>query len=155
MHSVPAPGAPDSTAEHLLGTTPPISSTGLSAPAPELPGTGTRAPAVNGFRAIFAGGSAATAEPPATSTGSPTETIDAPVATDAPALASELNARWAAARMPFRLDRRGVAQLWAVCAAGTEAQAPLLFIVGSEKRAVHQAQRWAALAWPKAAATAA
>lgn len=63
-----------------------------------------------------------------------------------PVLAAELNAQWAAARMPFRLDRRGVAHLWAVYPAGQEALQPLLFIVGDEARAVHQAVRWATTA---------
>jgi hypothetical protein len=60
--------------------------------------------------------------------------------------AADLNAHWAAARLPFRLDRRGVAQLWAVYPAGADTQHPLLFIIGNEKRAVRQAQRWAATA---------
>ena len=60
-----------------------------------------------------------------------------------PVLAAELNAQWAAERLPFRLDRRGVAHLWAVYPAGQEALQPLLFIIGDEARAVHQAVRWA------------
>jgi hypothetical protein len=60
-----------------------------------------------------------------------------------PVLADELNAHWAAARLPFRLARRGVAQLWAVYPAGQEALQPLLFIIGDEARAVRQAQHWA------------
>jgi hypothetical protein len=63
-----------------------------------------------------------------------------------PVLAAELNAQWAAARLPFRLDRRGVAHLWAVYPAGQEALQPLLFIIGDEARAVHQAVRWATTA---------
>lgn len=165
MHPVPAQGAPDSTVEPApLDTTPPTSTTSCAIPAPGLPTAATRPAAANRFHAIFAAPPAATfpaaaMEPPARDAGSPADPlpapIDTPATTEAPVLAAELNARWAAARLPFQLDRRGVAQLWAVCAAGAEAQAPLLFIIGSEKRAVHQAQRWAALAWPKAAATAA
>ncbi len=63
-----------------------------------------------------------------------------------PVLAAELNAHWAAARLPFRLDRRGVAHLWAVYPAGQEALQPLLFIIGDEARAVRQAVRWATTA---------
>lgn len=63
---------------------------------------------------------------------------------DLPLMAAELNARWAAAHLPFRLNRHGVAHLWAVCAADAAAPQPLLFIVGREARAVRQAQRWAA-----------
>ena len=65
------------------------------------------------------------------------------LASDLPALASDLNARWAAARLPFRLDRPGVAHLWAVYPAGADLRPPLLFIIGDETRAVLQAQRWA------------
>ena len=65
------------------------------------------------------------------------------LASDLPALASDLNARWAAARLPYRLDRRGVAHLWAVYPAGADMRPPLLFIIGDETRAVRQAQRWA------------
>lgn len=61
-----------------------------------------------------------------------------------PRSALELNTLWAAEQVPYRLDRRGVAQLWAVCAAGRDLETPLLFIVGNERRAVAQAQRWAA-----------
>lgn len=60
-----------------------------------------------------------------------------------PALASDLNARWAAARLSDRLDRRGVAHLRAVFPAGADMRPPLLFIIGDETRAVRQAQRWA------------
>ena len=63
-----------------------------------------------------------------------------------PVLAAELNAQWAAARLPFRLDRRGVAHLWAVYPAGQGALQPLLFIIGDEARAVYQAVRWATTA---------
>ncbi len=62
---------------------------------------------------------------------------------DLPVLATDLNAQWAAARLPYRLDRCGVAQLWAVHLAGADMQPPLLFIIGNEPRAVQQAQRWA------------
>jgi len=63
-----------------------------------------------------------------------------------PRSAFELNTFWAAEQVPYRLDRRGVAHLWAVCAAGRDLETPLLFIVGSEGRAVAQALRWAATA---------
>ncbi len=66
-----------------------------------------------------------------------------------------LNARWAAERFPYRLDRRGVADLWAVYRAGTELQPPLLFIVGHEPHAVRQAERWADAARERPAAAAA
>jgi len=62
----------------------------------------------------------------------------------APVSASDLNAHWAAERLPYRLDRRGVAHLWAVYPAAPDALQPLLFIIGDEARAVHQAVRWAA-----------
>lgn len=68
------------------------------------------------------------------------------LASDPPVSAADLNAYWAAARLPFRLDRRGVAHLWAVYPAGADMRQPLLFIIGNEKRAVRQAQRWAATA---------
>lgn len=75
---------------------------------------------------------------------------------DRPLVAAELNARWAAARLPFRLNRHGVAHLWAICAADAAVPQPLLFIVGREPRAVSQAQRWAAtLAHDKTASAAA
>lgn len=61
-----------------------------------------------------------------------------------PVSAAELNAQWAAAHLPYRLNRRGVAHLWAVYPAGADDGQPLLFIVGAETRAVSQAQRWAA-----------
>lgn len=61
-----------------------------------------------------------------------------------PRSALELNTHWAAERLPYRLDRRGVAHLWAVFPAGCELETPLLFIVGSEGHAVAQALRWAA-----------
>lgn len=65
------------------------------------------------------------------------------LASNSPALASELNARWAAARLPYRLDRRGVAHLWAVYPAGADVRSPLAFIIGDEPKAVRQAERWA------------
>lgn len=63
-----------------------------------------------------------------------------------PVSASDLNAHWAAERLPYRLDRRGVAHLWAVYPSAPDALQPLLFIVGDEARAVLQAVRWAAFA---------
>lgn len=59
------------------------------------------------------------------------------------ASASDLNAHWAAERLPYQLDRRGVANLWVVCPAASEARQPILFIIGNERRAVAQARRWA------------
>lgn len=60
--------------------------------------------------------------------------------------AADLNAHWAAARLPYRLNRRGVAHLWAVYPAAPDALQPLLFIIGNEARAVDQAVRWASFA---------
>lgn len=71
-----------------------------------------------------------------------------------PVSASDLNAHWAAERLPYRLDRRGVAHLWAVYPAAPDALQPLLFIVGTEARAVHQAVRWASFAGADEAAAA-
>jgi hypothetical protein len=61
-----------------------------------------------------------------------------------PVSAAELNKQWASANLPYRLDRRGVAHLWAVYPAAAENGQPLLFIIGAETRAVSQARRWAA-----------
>lgn len=73
-----------------------------------------------------------------------------------PRSAFELNTFWATEQVPYRLDRRGVAHLWAVCAAGRDLETPLLFIVGNEECAVAQAMRWAATSvMPGAAASAA
>ncbi len=57
-------------------------------------------------------------------------------------LASELNALWAAKQLPYRLDYRGVGQLWAVCQTDGDTKPPVLFIIGKERQAVMQAHRW-------------
>lgn len=71
-----------------------------------------------------------------------------------PVSAADLNAHWAAARLPYRLNRRGVAHLWAVYPAAPEALQPVLFIIGDEARAVGQAVRWASFADAAAAVAA-
>ena len=60
-----------------------------------------------------------------------------------PKLALELNDLWAAEGRSFRLGRHGVAHLWAIWNERPDSGQPLLFIVGSEERAVAQAHAWA------------
>lgn len=60
-----------------------------------------------------------------------------------PKLALELNDLWAAEGRTYRLGRHGVAHLWAIWNEKPDSGQPLLFIVGSEERAVAQAHAWA------------
>ncbi|MEZ5860599.1 MAG: hypothetical protein R3D28_16750 [Geminicoccaceae bacterium] len=60
-----------------------------------------------------------------------------------PKLAQELNDLWAAEGRSYRLGRHGVAHLWAIWHDRPDSGQPLLFIVGSEERAVAQAHAWA------------
>ncbi len=60
-----------------------------------------------------------------------------------PKLALELNDLWAAEGRSYRLGRHGVAHLWAIWNERPDSGQPLLFIVGSEERAVAQAHAWA------------